>query len=289
MKFYKTILVIFFVFVARVSFAGNLTLEKSLPATNNLKVGDEVLLNVNFQSDSQVFNALEGKLSVGRGFEIVKAVTGNSIISVWLKNPANFEGGSVEFAGITPAGYNREAGLAFSMILRAKESGSTKISLTDAKLFLNDGKGTEQKVFDKSLSFNISSASEEYEPYKISVRDITAPEEFKIQILKDPNLFDGRWTLVFGTQDKGSGIRAYDVFEGNHVFKQVTSPYVLENQRLNGKIKVVAIDHEGNITTESLTPPGKVCLGTNCFGWVTIVVIVVLVFGSTILWRKFKK
>ena len=39
--------------------------------------------------------------------------------------------------------------------------------------------------------------------------------------MKDPNVFDGKWFLVFAALDKGSGIDHYEVMETNHVVNTV--------------------------------------------------------------------
>jgi hypothetical protein len=117
----------------------------------------------------------------------------------------------------------------------------------------------------------------------IAVKDSTPPLAFTAEIVSDHDLFDGEYVLVWNTRDLGSGIASYDVIERNRVFKQVSSPYVLENQRLNGKIKVVAYDHEGNTQTAEIIPPGKVCIGVNCFGYIELIAVVL-----ALIWRKFR-
>ena len=61
------------------------------------------------------------------------------------------------------------------------------------------------------------------------------------------NIFDGKYFLVFATQDKGSGIDHYEVSEDNGAsFIPAVSPYLLKNQSLDTKIIVKAFDKKGN-------------------------------------------
>ena len=287
---FKTILCVSVLFFANVIFAADFLITKELPKTNDIKVGDEVLVNVNFLAEGVNYNTFEGVLTIPPNFEIINAVTGNSFVTIWLEDPANFISNTIDFSGITPSGYNKETGLLFSLVVKAKTPGSGMFSLKDIAVYKNDGLGTKENISNKSLSLAIRENTEGEEPYRISVKDTTPPEEFNIELLKDPNLFEGKHTLVWSAVDKGSGIASYDIFEGRNVFKHVMSPYVLENQRLNGKIKVVAYDHEGNTRESTIIPPGKSCVGDTCFGIVEtgigVFILVVLLF---IIWRKRKK
>ncbi len=273
-KFFKIFLIIFFVLISKSVLASDIKIEKMLPQSGEISVGDEMLVNFSLESEGEVQNALEGVITASNNLEILNVVTGNSIVSIWLENPSKFTGDKINFSGVIPAGYNNESGQIFSIVLRAKETGVAKITLSGASTFLNDGLGTEEKVIDKTLSFGIKKAISGKEPYKISVKDVNAPEDFTVELLKDDNLFEGNWALVFTGRDLGSGLKEYEVLEGHKVFKQVTSPYLLENQRLNEKIYVRAIDNEGNIKLVRVLIPHKVCVGVRCFNEVSFVVVV---------------
>jgi len=87
--------------------------------------------------------------------------------------------------------------------------------------------------------------------------DSTVPEKFKSEIGQDPSVFGGKYFLSFSTTDKLSGIDHYEVKEGNKDFKEVKSPYVLEDQNLRGKIIVKAIDKAGNEQISEIKPQIK--------------------------------
>jgi hypothetical protein len=271
-------------------FAASISLEKVLPAGSDLKVGDEVLVNVNLLSEGVEHNAVEGVLKIPPIFTIEKIVTGNSFVTVWLEDPSRFDGDTIDFSGITPSGYNKETGLVFSVVLKAVGFGAGGVTFTEGSVYENDGLGTISELRDRELELRIRSIKDGEVPYLISVRDVTPPEEFKVELVKSPDLFEGRYALVWNTRDQGSGIRSYDVHEGRRVFKQVSSPYSLENQHLNGKIKVVAYDNEGNVRISELDQDHKICIGVDCLSYMQLVVIFALVvIALVILWIKSRK
>lgn len=271
------------------AFAAGVSIEKVLPTSNDLKVGDEIFLDLSLRSEGVQYNAIEGSLAIPSIFEITKVVTGNSFVSVWLEDPVNFSEGTIVFSGIAPAGYNREVGQVFSVLLSAKAPGEGSIRLKNASLFRNDGKGTEEKIAGKSLGLEVRESRNGESPYRIDVKDVTAPEGFTIDLVHDPKLYDGRYAIIWNALDKGSGVASYDVIEGSRVFKQAKSPYVLEKQSLRGKIYVKAYDHEGNATLAVLVPPGKTCFGNSCYGLIdagTLIIVIVIIY---LLWRKRKQ
>lgn len=101
--------------------------------------------------------------------------------------------------------------------------------------------------------------------YRVMV-DSTPPEPFKLEIGKDPSMFDGKYFLSFSATDKSSGIDHYEVFEerkktfGKEIaakWQRVASPYVLKDQELKSIIRVKAIDRAGNERIEELLLPAK--------------------------------
>ncbi len=286
----KIILLGILVFTSSNVFAGDILVEKVLPESDNIRVGDEILVNLWLDSEGVVYNAVEGEVVVASNFDILKVITGNSLVSVWLENPVDFVDNKIRFSGIAPAGYNNASGSVFSMVLKANKAGRGNIDLKDLSIFRNNGEGTREDIADKTLALSIKELSSETEPYLISVKDTTPPEEFSVELVRDPNMFDGKYVLVFRASDKGSGVRSYDVVEGKRIFKQVKSPYELENQNLNGKIKVIAYDYENNGRIEEIVPEGKICIGYKCFGKGSIIAIAgVFMLMMVVIWKKLRK
>ena len=77
--------------------------------------------------------------------------------------------------------------------------------------------------------------------------DTEPPEDFTPAIVNDPNVFDGKYFLVFATQDKGTGVDHYEVREGRWGwFREAESPYLLKQQKISRDVYVKAVDSAGN-------------------------------------------
>jgi hypothetical protein len=182
-----------------------------------------------------------------------------------------------------------------------EEIGEIKI-LENSQVFLNDGKGTLTKLNLQNSKIKILPTTGEglNEWREKLLNDTTPPEPFEIQIQKEPNIFDGKYFIVFYTTDKETGVDYYMVKEGEREWKIAKSPYLLENQNLDEEIKVKAVDRAGNETiatyypekqkskeTREITPAKKE------FNWEKIIristisiLILILILSLVLLVRK---
>lgn len=169
---------------------------------------------------------------------------GNSIVSLWIKEPKN-NNGTFSFQGIIPGGYNEEKGLLMVLYFESLKEGDAEITIKDDSLvLLNDGEGTEAKTLFSSAKI-ISKSSEE-ETRRLEFTENIPPEPFTPIISRSDEIYGGNYFLIFSTQDKNSGINYYEISEGDEPFKIAQSPYLLRNQRLDEDIKVRAVDKAGN-------------------------------------------
>ena len=210
-------------------------------------VGQEFKVDLMLNTQGEDINAVEAKIFFPETSLKLKEIRdGNSIINFWVKRPKMEQSGIIDFSGIIPGGYKEAEGFIFSVIFRADESGRGAVEVKDAKVLLNDGKGTATSLKISNFQFILETEF----PTKIQIsnsKDIDPPEPFAPEIARDPNIFDGKWFLVFTTQDKGSGIDHYKVCERIKTTCVIAeSPYVLQNQNLDRKIFVKAIDKNGN-------------------------------------------
>ena len=110
----------------------------------------------------------------------------------------------------------------------------------------------KQKLFGKDWSGKVT--------FRAMI-DTTKPEEFKPEIGRDPAIFEGKYFLSFATVDKMSGIDHYEIIETRDkkqdIWKKVESPYLLEDQSLQSKILVKAVDKAGNERISKMTLPSK--------------------------------
>lgn len=274
-----------FIFSTQIAFAGSLNISNK-NSSEEIKVGDEVLVEVEIKTGEEIYNAVGGELLVDPGFEVRQIVTGNSIVSAWIENPIKSKTNDLKFSGIIAGGLKGNGSI-FQIILVPKKQGNLIIQMKDPSIFLNDGLGTEEKLNSQSITLNIRNIQPGESNSKISLIDKTPPEYFEVTLVKDKNIADNKYVVVFEASDKGSGIKTYEVLEGKKLFKQAESPYVLVNQRINERIYIKAIDGSGNERIVKLDLPNKICLSVKCFDQTTTIIILVLIsLVSFILWRR---
>lgn len=87
-----------------------------------------------------------------------------------------------------------------------------------------------------------------------TMNDNKSPLPIQTVITQEDSLFDGKFFLIFSTVDKISGIDRYDIIEGAELYRDATSPYVLNDQSRHEEIVVRAFDKAGN--SISFTYPG---------------------------------
>ncbi|MEZ4103268.1 MAG: hypothetical protein R3B55_01765 [Candidatus Paceibacterota bacterium] len=282
---YLSYIFIFFIFGAQISFAGSLDIKIS-DKNEVAKVGDEILITINLDTGEDFYNAVQGRITLDNIFEIKRIITGGSIVSAWIENPSDTKNNSVDFSGIIAGGFKGEEKL-FQIIVSPKYEGSGNIVLSEVSIFLNDGNGTEERKPETLTSVRAVNLSPGETNKVINLVDKISPENFEVTLIKDKNIEDGKYILIFEANDKGSGIRSYEIVEGKKKFTAIKSPYVLENQRLNERIYVTAIDHNENTRTVQVEIPGKICVGTKCFDRKIIISILGIIFiASFILWRR---
>lgn len=232
----------YFLFSLQAS-AANLNLVSPL---SEIGIKQEFRVDLILNTEGQEINAVEAKISFPETLLILKEIRdGNSTINFWIERPKIKKAGIIDFSGIIPGGYQGANGFLFSAVFEAKESGGGAIEIHSAMVLRNDGKGTPANTQISNFQFNINDVLNDVR--RPEIKDIDPPELFTPEIVSDPDIFNGKWFLVFATQDKGSGIDHYKVCERIKTMCTVAeSPYVLQNQNLNKKIFVKAFDKYGN-------------------------------------------
>lgn len=254
--FKKTILaaiLLFAFFSVRYAFAATIYFETP---RKTFSVGEEFLVQMSLDTNGESINAVEGKLLFPSQYlEVAEVRDGNSIVNFWAEHPTASSMVSINFSGIIPSGYQGSKGLIFAVLFRAKSPGISTIYLRETRVLKNDGKGTLVNLTTNPISITVSSGISGSLERVPSSDDTTPPEKFNPEIAQNSSVFNGDYFLVFATQDKGSGIDHYEVREGMWGgFSRATSPYRLNNQKLDEKIFIKAIDKNGNERTETLLP-----------------------------------
>ncbi len=254
------------------------------PSQGEYHQGDTFIADVRIDTEDECINTVEANL--GFPHEVLEAVDfsqGNSILTLWLKNPAiNQDSGQLSFIGGIPGGYcgklvgdPGKSNLLGKIIFRIKEARDRRQETGDkqqaevkfldtSQALLNDGFGTPAKLSSKNAVFTIllettTAPKKEWEE-EIS-KDTILPELFQIEISQDPSIFEGKYFVIFSTVDKQTGIDHYEVLETRdkrqEIWKKAESPYVLEDQTLRSIIKVKAVDKAGNERIAEYPPPIK--------------------------------
>jgi hypothetical protein len=261
--------------------------------TQEMKAGQSFEVGVFINTDKEEINAIEGEIIFPQNLlEIKKINDGNSIINFWIEKPKSTSEGQIAFSGIIPGGYNDSRGLIFSITFLAKKEGSGAIEFNGVKALRNDGKGTEAPLTISNFQFLISNLPAGEPVPQVTTpktEDRNPPEEFTPQIAADPAIFEGKWFLVFATQDKGSGIDHYEVCEGKSKCIAAESPYLLQNQDLDEEIIVKAVDKSGNERVATI-PARFARPWYKDYAILAILIIAVLVYLIwKILWKKRRK
>jgi len=244
------------------------------PSKGEYHLGDTFIVDLRVDTEEECINTV--KVIVAFPKEILEAKdfsTGNSILSLWLESPKiDQKEGLISFVGGIPGGFcgplpgePEKPNLFGRIIFKVKEITGGQFSgklnfLEGSQVLLNDGFGTPAKLTLKEAVFTIL-------PEKLEVpkgewqeelaKDDIPPEPFEIKISQDPNIFGGKYFIVFSTTDKQTGIDHYEVKEGKKNWKRTESPYLLEDQSLKSIIKVKAVDKAGNERIVEYLPPQK--------------------------------
>ena len=274
------------VFAAQISFDAK---------TTQTQVGKnfEVILFVNTEQEN--LNAFEGKVTFPNALLDLKEIRdGNTIVNFWIEKP-KAQDGAIVFSGVTPGGFKGSSGLIFSAIFEAKKEGVAKFEVKDARILRNDGTGSAAVLSMIPLEVVISKEARIEIPAIQKIEDREQPELFVPEIARDESISNGKWFIVFATQDKASGVDYYEVRESRQKiltffsrWRAAESPHVLKDQELRSYIFVKAVDKTGNERIVKLSPQNSLRWYENYENWIILIVIAV-VFASgakKILWKK---
>jgi hypothetical protein len=265
-QFIKLFYILFFIFLL-FGFFKNVSAAELFCETERESyfLGDVLIIEAKINTEDEYINTVQTTLTWPKDIlEIVDFNLGNSILTIQPDKPSiNKEQGSVFFVGGIPGGFWGTKGLIAKLVFRAIKEGEGKIKFSnDSVVLLNDGLGTKTKVKTKDLNIKVLSgetgiARDLWQEEKDA--DTIMPESFKPIISQDPNIFEGKYFLVFSTVDKQTGIDYYQVKEGEGEWVNAESPYLLKNQDQSSVIQVKAVDKAGNerIETISFIPTKK--------------------------------
>ena len=147
-----------------VSFAKAATLDIS-SISKNYNVGDTIDLSILVSTDqNEPINAVSGTILFPKNLVEVSSVSkANSIVNFWVAEPSfSNTQGSVSFEGIiTNPGFTGTSGKIIKVSLKAKQKGTSPITLSNASVLANDGNGTNVLENIGQISLNIGDGKTE--------------------------------------------------------------------------------------------------------------------------------
>ncbi|MCI0532772.1 hypothetical protein L0Y49_00975 [bacterium] len=244
-------------------------------------------------------NVIEGNIRVPDSVTFLRASDGGSIVKLWVEGAAyDAASRSLSFAGMMPGGFVGNRGKILTIFFKREPNfaeaspGAFSFDTAKTKLYENTGEGTEAKLKTAPLVLTADFFKKAENVNEDSpVPDTAPPEIFNATIARDPEMFDGKYYLIFAGSDSESGILRYEVAEGekNEVFdyakllwKEAKGMYVLEDQGRSVYIYVKAIDNAGNSRIAVLLPAEKFSTlfsPSSPLFWV-ILIIICLAFGG---------
>jgi hypothetical protein len=256
--------------------------------SSNYDLKDVFVVDFFLDTRSESINALSGVIEVDQKLSIVDVFDADSVVNFWVDK--SFSNNNFSFAGIIPGGFRGTGGKIFSLVVKAEESGESLIIVRNSSVFLNDGLGTEYNVPSKDKVFYISSSlgknTKAFDDFSF---DKNPPESFRPEVSRSDSLFDGKWFLVFDTEDKDSGISHYLLKESKWkiqmFFKRwaiVESPYLLADQNRTSLISIKAVDKAGNETIVHLDSQNKKST-ISTFIFISGIILILLVFGFLVV------
>lgn len=280
-KYFCVFIVIFFLSNAYFACA-----QTSVVLSTNIEpiTAKTFVVQVAILPGDEVFNAFDIELLFPQEvMTLVSFQNSGSIATAWITDP-HVSGNAIYLQGIIAGGYQyttdplsgeKISGKIIDLVFEATDKGSGVIAFVKKELYIHDGKATIYTAQGDDFPFSITDLHE-----LPAIPDTVSPLPFMVYLDRTADLFEGRFFLVFQTQDTQSGIAGYFVREGNDSWKEAKSPYVLEDQKLLKRIEVKAVDFAGN--ERIVEVKGKLESRIMSYGW--MVVGMLLIFATVYLY-----
>ncbi len=238
------------------------------------------------------FNGLQGTVSFSDDtLSFVRAETGTSILNYFIETPTALVN-TVHFSGIVPGGFkglvnpfdptHTMPGTIVRLVFAGKAPGSATITTSYVQATDNDGQGTLETVSDASAMLTVSST---VLPSTYATPD-TIPPTIEASVIRDPNLFDDRYTLIFTATDKQSGINHVALQEGDGPWTTINSPYLLQDQTRQSILTVRAYDNAGNMSTITIVPSPVKSSAMIIISTIFIILILIFIATAYVIFRK---
>jgi hypothetical protein len=280
--FFRTIIIIGITLIPSMTQAAVITIGHA-PLT--VAQQQQFYVDVIVDTQGKTINAIQGSIVFSNNnLSFVRAETGSSNITFFI-TPPTVQGDVITYAGIIPGGFNglinpfdpqhRGPGEIMRLVFVGKAAGEGQIISTATTVADNNGQGTLETVPDQQTFLAISTAIAQA---TYTTHD-TKPPLITASVIQEPDLNNGKYTLIFNAVDKQSGIDHVEVKEGDDIWRVADSPYLLRDQSRKSILSVRAIDVVGNATLVTINPAPQannptlpLCIGLLALGIILYVV-----------------
>lgn len=186
----------------------------------------------------------------------VRPAPGTKIL--WVDRPTLVEGDDVVFAGVFPGGLTPDVEPVVPLVhirFRVKDPGQARFSFDAVRAYRSEPLAPDAAISAPPVTQPVTQESVR-EPVVVS--DASRPEPFELFMVRDPDIADGDWVLLFDPLDGQSGVAGTDVRERflgfGGTWRPASSPYRLADQTLLSVIEVRARDEAGHERIEQYVP-----------------------------------
>jgi len=259
-------------------FAATLILE---PSKDSVGIEEQFYVDLMLNPSGESINALEGSVSFSSDdISFIRVENGKSIVNLWVEEP-RIEGHTISFAGVISNGFDgvinpfnlnqKLPGLVTRFVFEANKSGQVNFLTSSFYLNLNNGSGTETRAPIAHSSINIGNFINKV----IYENKINSTPELEAYVIRDPNIFNNKYTLVFKATDKETGIKNVMIKEGKRNWEEIESPYLLKDQFRHSIITLKATNFKDVSITINID---KVPYDWKLLARVLIIIIVITLF-----------
>jgi hypothetical protein len=279
-KYLLSLFVLFSFFIAKDVFASSVFL--SAPK-NIVGLEEQFYVDLLVDPEGSVINGVDGSINFNdEEISLIRTEEGKSVIGLWIESPKVVEKNIIKLSGVIPNGFDgvidpfnpkhKLPGIVARFVFKGLKPSKSHIITSPFVVSLNDGLGT----LENKESFNVSIAVQNILTPFVYTNPTDINPELEYEIIRDPNLFNNKYTLIFQAKDKITGIEKVMIKEGRKDWKEIESPYQLEDQSRHSVISLLAINFSGASIIKTIEPLPRDII--NPVNIIMVIVFAILVF-----------
>lgn len=257
--------------------------------------GEQFYVDLMLDTEGQSVNTIEGSITFQNdNISFLRCEDGKSMVNLWVLKPAlDLDGNTLRFAGVMTNGFDgvidpfnpdyKLPGLIVRLVFEGKKPGVSSFSTSTFNLNLNDGKGTALTASPFYGSINVGDYVNN-QRYDSKIDSLPLLEAY---VIRDANVYNNKYVLVFQATDKNTGIKSVKIKEGKRDWVVAESPYLLKDQSRASIIYIQATNNQGASIIKVIEPLSRKFLSIRN---ITIILIVVLLLAiiARVIWKRYK-